>query len=249
MKKYCRTILLMFVLLVNVALLSACSLFDIDTGKLAEQLQKEFNYNGTYVVETYYENLEQVEITDQKECFYVYEIKDNSTFNILNQSETLETYEIEGCICGKIEFSDRPDISAQFDENGRMTITRILADKTIRLICIRAVDSPDKLIGTYCYKSFRRNDATISDFPINSNYPESNDYFEQSQITFEIGENQTIKTTLSTGDIINQTFFYTDTNLIITPTQRLKIVSGALTKTTVVDQTLNYTFSYQKQSI
>ena len=75
---------------------------------------------------------------------------------------------------------------------------------------------------------------------------EPNDYFEQSQITFEIGENQTITTTLGTGEQIRETFAYTDTNLVITPTQRLKFVSGDLAKITIVDETLNYTFTYQK---
>lgn len=248
MKKKFSLILLSLSLLLLVPLLSACSLFNIDPDKLAEQLQQQFDYNGNYVVETYYENLNQVEITNQTECFYIYEIKDNLTFNINYKGETLETYEIEGCICGNIEFVDRQDISAKFDEDGKMTITRIYEDKTLRLVCIRAVTAPEKFKGTYSFKSFRRNDATITTPPQNSNYPEENDYFEQSQITFEIGENQTIKTTLSTGEQILETFSYTDTNLLITPTQRLKFVSGDIAKTTVIDSALNYTFTYQKNA-
>ena len=127
-----------------------------------------------------------------------------------------------------------------------MTITRIYDDKTLRFVCVRAVTAPEKFKGTYSFKAFRRNEATITTPPQNSNYPEENDYFEQSQITFEIGENQTIKTTLSTGEQILETFAYTDTNLLITPTQRLKFVSGDIAKTTIVDETLNYTFTYQK---
>ena len=246
MKKKTSLILLCLCLLVIVPLMSACSLFNIDPDKLAEQLQQQFDYNGQYVIEKCYQNLTELDVSSQQECFYIYEIKDNSTFNVIYQNETLETYEIEGCICGNIEFSDRQDISAKFDENGKMTITRIYADKTMQLVCGRSVIPAASIIGTYAYKSFRRNDATITDVPRNSNYPEENNYFEQSQITFEIGENQTIKTTFGTGETITETFIYTDANFIVTPTQRLKNVGGNLAKITIVDSTLNYTFTYSK---
>ena len=246
MKKNFKSILLVVALVVLVPLFSGCTLFNFDLDKIKEQLEHEYDFNGQYVVETYYENLNQVEITNQKECFYIYEIKDNSTFNITYKGETLETYQIEACVCGNLTFTDRQDISAKFDENGKMTITRIYGDKTIRLVCLLSVGHPEKFIGTYSFKSFRRNHATITTPPQNSNYPETNDYFEQSQITFEIGENQTITTTLGTGEQICETFVYTDTNLVITPTQRLKFVSNDLAKITIVDETLNYTFTYQK---
>lgn len=246
MKKKLCVFLLCCVVLFAVPLLSACSLFDFDPDKLAEQLQQQFDYNGKYVVEKCYQNLTELDVSSQQECFYVYEIKDNSTFSITHKGETLETHQIEACICGNIEFSGRQDISAKFDDDGKMIVTRILADKTLRLVCGRAVVPADSIVGTYSYLSFQRNDQTITDFPTNANYAEQNDYFEQSQAVFSIGENQTIKTTFSDNTQIEESFLYTDSNIIITPTQRFKLVNGNLTKSSIVDSSLCFTFTYSK---
>lgn len=248
MKKRIAIGLLCVALVVVMPLLSACSLFNIDPDKLMEQIQNDYDYDGQYVVAKYYENQSEIDVADQEGCFCVYEIKDNTTFNVLLGDEVLETFAIEGCVCGDIEFCDRNDIFAKFDDDGKMTLTRINADKTVRYVCVRAVVAPEKLVGEYVFKSFRRQDATILDYPIDSNYPEENNYYEQSQTTFEICENQTLKTTLMSGEVLVEKFLYTDTSLIITPTCRLRYVSEELTKTATIDESLSYTFVYQKKS-
>lgn len=245
MKKKLSIILLILCVLVVAPLMSACSLFDINFDDLYEQLQEEFDYNGTYVVEEYYENLNKVEIVNQSACFNVYEIKDNSTLNVIHGTETLETFQIEGCICGNIDFSDRNDISGMLDNDGKLTITRIFDDKTIRLVCARAVGAPSKLLGTYSFFSFRRGASTIYEQPINSNYPEENTYFEQSQLSFVIGENNTLTTLCEDVEQKSETFYFTDSNLILTSSQRLTYSTNTLSNTKPISENLNCCFAYK----
>ena len=245
MRKKLPIVLLVFCLFAVAPLLSACSLFNIDTDKLYEQLQKDFDYNGTYVVEEYFENLNRVEISSQSACFEFYEIKDNSTLNVISGDETVETFQIEGCICGTIDFCDRNDISAKFDDNGKLVITRIYEDVTIRLVCARAVGVPTKLLGTYSFFSFRRGESTIYEQPTNSNYPEENAYFEKSQLSFAIGENNTLTTFLNEVEQKSEKFFFTDSNIIATSTQRFSYSDGILSVETHPSVDLDICFNYK----
>lgn len=245
MKKKMSMIALVLSLIVVAPLLSACSLFDIDTDKLYEQLQNDFDYNGTYVVEEYYENLSKVEIDNQPPCMSVYEIKDNSTLNVILGADTLETFQIEGCLCGTVEFADRNDISGKFDDNGKLTITQIFEDKTTRVVCARAVGVPNKLLGTYSFHSFRRGEATIYERPTNSNYPEENTYFEQSQLSFVIGENNILTTFLDGVEQKSEKFYFTDSNLVTTSSQRFSYLDNILSITTKNGAGIEVCFNYK----
>lgn len=244
MKKKLPVVLLVLCVMLAAPLLSACSLFDFDPNKLVEQLENEFDYDGTYVVEEYYENLKKVEITNQEDCFNVFEIKDNSTLNVIRDSQTLETFLIGGCICGNIEFSDRSDIFGNFDDDGKLTITRIFEDKTVRFVCSRAVGVPNKLLGTYEFFSFRRGGATIYEQPINSNYPEENNYFEKSQLSFVVGENNTLTTKCDGVEQKSETFFFVDSNLIVTSSQRFVYSTNMLSVVTKYED-MDICFNYK----
>lgn len=245
MRKNLSRVALLICVLIAAPLLSACSLFNIDTDKLIEEIQNDFDYNGSYVVEEYYENLSKVEISSQEDCANIYEIKDNSTFNVISGDQTLETFQIEGCVCGKIDFVDRNDISAQFDDDGKLTLTRIYGDKTIRLLCARAVGVPNKLLGTYSFFSFQRGNSVIFQQPTNLDYDEENTYFEQSQLSFVIGENNTLTTFLDGVEQKSETFYFTDSNLIVTQSYRFSYSSNALSFTKSIDNALNYCFTYK----
>lgn len=245
MKKKMSIFALVLSLIVVAPLLSACSLFDIDTDKFYEQLQNDFDYDGTYVVEEYHVNLSRVEIDNQPACMSVYEIKDNSTLNVILGADTVETFQIEGCICGALDFCDRADISAKFDDDGKLVITRIFADKTTRLVCARAVGVPNKMLGEYSFFSFRRGGATIFETPTNSNYPEENTYFEQSQLSFVIGENNMLTTFLNGVEQKSEKFFFTDSNLIATSSQRFSFFDNTLSVESKNCDDLEICFNYK----
>lgn len=245
MKKKLLVVNLILCLILVAPLLSACSLFDIDTDKLYEQLQNDFDYDGVYVVEEYYENLSRVQIANQPECLKFYEIKGNSTLNVIEGEQTVETFQLEGCVCGNIDFSDRKDISGKFDADGRLTITQIFEDKTTRLVCARSVGVPTKLLGTYSFFSFRRGEETIFEQPTNANYIEENSYFEKSQLSFVIGENNNITTLLNGVEQENEKFFFTDSNIIATSTQRFSYSDGILSVETHPSSNLDICFNYK----
>ncbi len=239
--------LLFISIFITLPLLAGCSLFEIDTDKILEEFKQSFDYNGTYVANIVYENLNEVTITP--ESIYnsiIYEIKENSTFNIIDGDEVVETYAIIPCVCGDIVFSDRPDISGYMSENGILTYTRIYEDKTIRIECKKSIVAPSSILGSYKYSSFKRNDETITTKPLNSNYPEGIDYQSLANKKFVIKENQMIEIYNSENLITTQKFYFTDTNLLISKNIRVTLQPNKILLTTKVNQNLSYSFIYSK---